>query len=139
MGGVGSTALKVIVLCVTGVTYPEKLVCPMLKTGTFMAGLRAVGAPMICAASGRITGALWNLVLTSDYKISAANATFIMPLVHPMPVIKNLVNSTTATELCMRHGPIGAISMLEFGLIHMLAKGFADAKLQAMQVSHRLA
>lgn len=110
-----------------------------LASGTFLLGLRTLGLPCVVACCGKIAGPAWGLVLAADYRIAAASSSFILPLWGPPECFGDLVGHTVAMQLCYTQGPVSALTMLEYGVIHQCQKGEDDTKRAAAEVARRIA
>jgi len=130
--GVAQKSTKVILLVINAASMAEK---PSSLTNfsirTFLAGLRSVGAPIVCAAWGRIAGSIWNLFFSTDYRIASHDSTFLMPAV-------SVLKDSNAATLCMR-GPVSALTMLEMGILHTCQPGRNQVKIAAVGFARRLA
>merc|ERR1712187_436900 len=128
-----------IVLHLEGLPNAAGLQSWAVTGGAFILGLRTVGLPVICAMWGRIAGPAWGFVLASDYRIAANSTTFMLPVWGPPETFGDLMGHNVATSLTMMNGPTGALSMLEYGIIHQCQKGKDDARKSASEMAKRLA
>jgi len=110
-----------------------------MASGSFLLGLRTLGLPCVVACCGKIAGPAWGLALAADYRIAAASASFILPIWGPPECFGDLVGHTVAMQLCYNQGPVSALTMLEYGVIHQCQKGEDDAKKAATEVARRIA
>ncbi|OLP80437.1 hypothetical protein AK812_SmicGene39154 [Symbiodinium microadriaticum] len=110
-----------------------------VASGTFLLGLRTLGLPCVAACCGKVAGPAWGLVLAADYRIASATSNFILPIWGPPECFGDLVGHTVAMQLCYNQGPVNALSMLEYGVIHQCQRGDEDTKKAAAEVARRIA
>ncbi|CAK8986087.1 unnamed protein product [Durusdinium trenchii] len=110
-----------------------------LASGSFLLGLRTLGLPMVVACVGKIAGPAWGLVLAADYRIAASTSTFILPIWGPPECFGDLVGHTVAMQLCYNQGPVSALTMLEYGVIHQCQRGEEETQSSAAEVARRIA
>jgi len=128
-----------IVLHLEGLPNSTGLQSYAVTSGTFILGLRTIGLPVICAMWGKIAGPAWGFVLACDYRIAATTTTFMLPVWGPPETFGDLMGHNTATSLTLMNGPMGALGMLEHGVIHQCQKGKDDARKCASEMAKRLA
>mmetsp|Transcript_49145 Transcript_49145/g.117067 ORF Transcript_49145/g.117067 Transcript_49145/m.117067 type:complete len:598 (-) Transcript_49145:127-1920(-) len=133
-----ATSLKAIVLIINGVFCHEDAVSPQLKNGAFIMGLRSIGVPIVSCGFGRVQGYAWSLMMQMDYKIAAAEATFVMPLHVPTSILKKISSATVVAEMCLKAGPMSALDMMGVGLIHTCQAGKEKAIVAALEFASRL-
>mmetsp|Transcript_64531 Transcript_64531/g.151649 ORF Transcript_64531/g.151649 Transcript_64531/m.151649 type:complete len:672 (+) Transcript_64531:48-2063(+) len=110
-----------------------------LASGTFLLGLRTLGLPCVAACCGKVAGPAWGLVLAADYRIASATSSFILPIWGPPECFGDLVGHTVAMQLCYNQGPVNALTMLEYGVVHQCQRGEEDTKQAAAEVARRIA
>lgn len=109
-----------------------------VASGSFLLGLRTLGLPVVVACWGRVAGPAYGLLLAADYRIAANNSTFLLPIWGPPECLGDLVGHTVAMQLCYNQGPVSALTMLEYGVIHQCQKGIDDTKRAATEVARRI-
>merc|ERR1712226_341519 len=102
-------------------------------------GIRSLGLPVVCAIWGQVAGPTWGLLLASDYRIAASATNFTLPLWGPLECLSELLGRNVATELCMNHGPVSALNMLELGVLHQCQKQPDEAQQAASEMAKRIA
>ncbi|CAE7256860.1 unnamed protein product [Symbiodinium pilosum] len=142
--------VKAVVLLIQGAKGPVNPAGPgfggwvspqkqAVASGTFLLGLRTLGLPCVAACCGKIAGPAWGLVLATDYRIASATSNFILPIWGPPECFGDLVGHTVAMQLCYNQGPVNALTMLEYGVIHQCQRGDEDTKKAATEVARRIA
>jgi len=140
--------VKAVVLILQGSKGPVNPAGPGLgaspqtqavASGTFLLGLRTLGLPCVAACCGKVAGPAWGLMLAADYRIASATSNFILPIWGPPECFGDLVGHTVAMQLCYNQGPVNALSMLEYGVIHQCQRGDEDTKKAAAEVARRIA
>eukprot|EP00439_Symbiodinium_sp_Y106_P033909 s5185_g4.t1 len=124
--------VKAVVLILQGSKGPVNPAGPGLgaspqtqavASGTFLLGLRTLGLPCVAACCGK----------------ASATSNFILPIWGPPECFGDLVGHTVAMQLCYNQGPVNALSMLEYGVIHQCQRGDEDTKKAAAEVARRIA
>lgn len=110
----------------------------LLRTGTFMIGLRSVGLPILGVISGRVAGPAWSLLLTADYRFAAADTVFHLPICSAPQCLQTLVGPSTATELCLSSGTVGAADLAELGVLNQVRPSLDEAKYAAYEMAKRI-
>lgn len=134
-----NSAIKVIVLQIEGSPRDTALNTHAPKIGSFLLALRTLGLPLITASWGKIAGPNWGLLLAADYRIAANTATFVLPIWGLPESMGVLLGHNVATQLNFDSGPVGAINMLEMGLIHQCCRGRDEVLQAASELGKRIA
>jgi len=131
--------IKALALHVEGIPCPASLQCHAIRTGAFILGIRSTGFPCIGSACGKLSGPSWGLFLASDYRVAAQDATFMTPIWGPPECLPDLLGPSVATHLCLSHGPMTALSMLEMGVVQQAQPNRDAAQRSASEFCKRTA
>lgn len=130
---------KVIVLTIEAHPKHPAMHRHLLRSGTFMVGLRSLNLPIICVINGRCAGPAWSLLLASDYRIGVMSTRFHLPICSAPHCIQTLVGPATATELCLSTSTLDCHALLELGILAQARPTFDEAKYAAYEQAKRIA
>lgn len=134
-----SGAIKVIVIHLEGAPSATPLQGYAGTIGALMLALRIVGLPLVVACWGRIAGPHWGLLLAADYRIAANTTTFMLPIWGLPETMGDLAGHNVATLLNCETGPVGALRMLETGIVHQCQRGRDEVRQAASEIAKRIA
>jgi len=130
--------VQALVIHVGGTPVPSRLHAYAMSTGTFLIGIRSVGLPVVSCCWGTIAGPSWGLLLLGDYRVVAADATFVTPITKPIECLADMLGPSTATHLTMDSGTLDATSCLEMGIFHQVQKDRDHAEKSATEQAKRI-
>jgi len=131
--------VKAVVMHLDGVVGPANMHSYALSSGNFLVGLRSISVPVVLAASGKISGPSWQLVLGCDYRICSMDTDFLLPILSPPECLGELVGPAIASQLCISSGILDAQALQELGILNQVRPSKDETGRAASEMAKRIA
>jgi len=131
--------VNALVLNVKGVAAAPMLIGQMLRSGSFMVGLRSCVSAIIGCVSGRVVGPAWALLLGADYRVASPEAELHLPVTTAPECLQHLLGPSVATHLCMDSGTMSVSDALGLGILHEVLPSADMASKAAYEMASRIA